>query len=334
MIKRKNELRNVEADNSENAINGYRLLTEFTTDNAGFCRWAFAEKNGHTYFIKQFLSPKYPLDTQELTQKSRRKRLEQCDEFVARKLKLYSALKSIRTGNLVVIEDFFRQDSFYYIVTDKIDKSDNLSPVEISALSDEKKLLLIKSILYSVMVLHNAGIVHADIKPENILIKKTVAGYYTAKIIDFDASFFEEDGVEEILGDQVYLAPESRLKMMDESVLLTTKVDIFALGILFHQYWTGKLPYIAVEYDSVFEAVLEDSAVELDTSIPETLKTIISYMIEKEPSIRPTAKDVLTSLTGFEPNRSNSNNGDNSDITSRKNISSGKKSFYTPDYDS
>lgn len=283
-------------------INGYNLLAEFTTDNAGFSRWTFAEKNGHTFFVKQFISPKYPLETQELSEKSRNKRLECCDKFVRRKQKLYSALKTIRTGNLVVIEDFFREDSSYYIVTDRISKDGNLDVSMVSALNPESKLLLFRSLLYSMASLHSAGIVHADIKPDNIIVKQTAQGFYTAKIIDFDASYFEGDEPEEILGDQLYFAPESRLMMMGEAERLTTKVDIFALGILFHLYWTGKLPQIAPEYDFVFEAILDNSNVKPDSSLPPELKKLISTMLDKEPSNRPTAKEALSFLTSYTPN--------------------------------
>ena len=33
-------------------INGYQMTGDFSTENAGFCKWGFAEKGGHTYFIK------------------------------------------------------------------------------------------------------------------------------------------------------------------------------------------------------------------------------------------------------------------------------------------
>ncbi len=280
-------------------INGYTLLSEFTADNAGFCRWAFAEKNGHTYFIKQFISPKYPLETQELTEKSRKKRLELCKKFVEQKMGIYSTLKHIRTGNLVVIEDFFREDSFYYITTDKISKESTLSLDRVFTLSLEKKLLLLRALTYSIMNLHSKGIVHADIKPDNILVKKTSSDFYTAKIIDFDISYFEGHEPEEILGDQIYFAPESRLRMMGEDVKLTTKVDIYALGVLFHLYWVGELPKFESKYEFAFEAVLEGAHVDLSPSLPDELKKLINSMIERDPAKRPTAADIMTSLSNF-----------------------------------
>lgn len=52
---------------------------------------------------------------------------------------------------------------------------------QVSALPDEKKILLIKSILYSAMKMHEQKIVHADIKPTNILLKKRLTGFIREK---------------------------------------------------------------------------------------------------------------------------------------------------------
>lgn len=274
-------------------INKYKLIKEFTNEDAGFCRWAYAEKEGHVYFIKQFMSPKFPTDNAKLSEKAVKARLEICEKFVAGNQRLYSTLRKIRNGNIVVVEDFFREGSSFYIVTDFIQKESSMDLSQVSALPDEKKILLIKSILYSAMKMHEQKIVHADIKPTNILLKKTVDGFYTGKIIDFDASYFEDDIPDEILGDQVYLAPESRLRMEDGTTELTCKVDIFALGILFHQYWCGRLPQLRSEYEYVFEAVLDDGTVELNESLPYKISLIISKMLNKNPNERPSAGELL-----------------------------------------
>ena len=284
-------------------INGYKLIKEFTNENAGFCRWAYAEKGGHLYFIKQFMSPKFPLDNAMLSEKAMKARLKLCVDFAERKHRLYSALGKVRTGNIVVAEEFFREGSSFYIVTDFVKKEGSPDISQVSMLPDEKKILLIRTILYSIMKMHEQRIVHADIKPTNILLKRTFDGYCTGKIIDFDASYFEDDVPEEILGDQVYLAPESRLRMEDGTTELTCKVDIFALGILFHQYWCGTLPQIDDDYGAVFEAVLDDGCVTLDERLPHKVSSIISKMLNKDPNERPSAKELLAYFAELESDR-------------------------------
>lgn len=273
-------------------IKGYKLLGDLSAQNAGFCQWGFCEKGGREYFIKEFLTPVYPADNKDLSAKIIERKRKACDDFYNEKKELYDVLSCCRTGNNILIQDFFRSGSKYYIVTDKVD-ADGTDPAIISKLSREKKETLIRSILYSIAKLHDAGIVHADIKPDNILLKKTNGGFYTAKIIDFDAGFLVEKTPSEVQGDFVYLAPEVYLKMNEEEVKLNEKLDVFALGVLFHQYWTGELPKIGADYRYAFEAVLDGSEVQLNNAIPLEFRKTISRMLSADPASRPSAREVL-----------------------------------------
>lgn len=278
-------------------INGYQIQKPFSSENAGFCRWAIGEKYGRAYFIKEFLSPKYPADDCGLSEKTIAKKRAECEKFYDRKAKLYQTIQQCRTGNVVVIQDFFREGSKYYAVTEQV-KAENLSLSQIAALPENKKMTLIRAVLYSFSVLHSKAIVHSDVKPDNILVKRTENDFYTGKIIDFDASFLEMEAPEEIAGDQVYLAPETRRRMMEEPVSVTTKADIFALGILVHQYWCGELPGCPKEYDYLFEAVLDEAEVTLSEKLPESLREQIRRMLLANPEERPDAEQVLQALSG------------------------------------
>ena len=262
------------------------MTKDFSAENAGFCKWGFAEKGGQAYFIKEFLSPKYPLDSSGLSPATIEKKKRQCEAFFAEKSRLYQAIESCRTGNVVTIENFFRDGTKYYITTQRVAPSE-ISMEQIARLDDEKKYVLTRSLLYSFAKLHSRSIVHADIKPDNILIKRTEAGFYTGKIIDFDSGFFEDSIPEEIQGDQIYLAPEVRLHMMEEEAKITTKIDIFALGILFHQYWSGRLPTMlnknpelrpsAAQILKVLDTLLTSTAAPSDTAAPSSTKEREAY---------------------------------------------------------
>ena len=69
-------------------INGYVLEKELSNDNSGFSKWGFANKNGRRYFIKEFLAPKYPLDSSSICEKQKNDRLEECREFHNSQIKL------------------------------------------------------------------------------------------------------------------------------------------------------------------------------------------------------------------------------------------------------
>ena len=275
-------------------INGYALAGELSAQNAGFCQWGFCQKDGREYFIKEFLSPVYPADNPELSAKIIERKRKACDDFFENKKAFYEVLSRCRSGNNILIEDFFRSGTKYYIVTDKVE-ADGTDPEMISILQRDKKEAFIRSVLYSISLLHGAGLVHADLKPDNILLKKTSEGYYAAKIIDFDAGFIAGRIPSEIQGDFIYLAPEVYLRINEEDVSIDEKIDIFALGILFHQYWTGKLPKVSGNHRYAFEAVLDEDPIELSDDLPSDLKENISRMLFRNPADRPSARQLLDS---------------------------------------
>lgn len=62
-------------------IKDYKLLGELSAQNAGFCQWGFCEKAGREYFIKEFLTPVYPVDSKELSAKLIERKRKVCDDF-------------------------------------------------------------------------------------------------------------------------------------------------------------------------------------------------------------------------------------------------------------
>ena len=275
-------------------ISEYIIDQELTNQNAGYSLWGFCEKEGgdQEYFIKQFLSPKYPDDSSPLSAKLKEKKQKKCEEFFSNRDRFYKTLlRDCRTGNIVVIHDFFRFNESYFAVTDKVD--DAQTDVHfISEMDEEKKRMFIASLVYSIAKLHEKGIVHADLKPDNILLKKTKKDSYAPKIIDFDGSFFVNEAGN-VTGDQVYLSPEFARRMHGEDDTLTEKLDIFSLGILIHQYWTGELPVFDKEkYTYIHEAVLDGSPVVLSSKLPPEVREPIRKMLSRNPEQRPSAAEI------------------------------------------
>ena len=281
-------------------IHGYTITQPFSCQDAGTCMWGFCSKNGHEFFIKKFLQPRYPLDQVGFSEKLLQQKIQTCEEFCASKRRFYSALCQCATGNLVIVRDFFREGSSYYAVSEKI-HTQNISMDTVCHLDREQKITLLRQILFSISRLHREKIIHADIKPDNFLLKKTKKGFYTAKIIDFDAGFFENDPPDDIQGDPIYLAPEAFLAMDGEHANLTTKVDIFALGILFHQYLTGAFPKIPEDYQYTFEAVLDDAPVTLSPELPAGMAKLIQRMLSKAPEDRPSAQELFDRISPPKP---------------------------------
>jgi serine/threonine protein kinase len=280
-------------------INGYQLTTPLSNVDAGFCKWGFAEKNGIQYFIKEFLKPKYPTDPSLFSPRQYQRILKICKEYEERRSRFFEALNECMTGNVVTTSDFFRYKSRYYLTTEKIDAA-SISVEEIASLDMEKKGIIAKVLVDSVKQLHENDIVHGDLKPTNVLIKHTKGGYYTAKLIDFDNSFFEHEAPkagEEINGDMVYFAPEAILHINGEDVEITRKIDVFAIGILFHQYFAGSLPRFDTSKNSYISgAVLSGDEIVLAGKLPDKLQALIRKMLAKEPDERPFLNEVFEQL--------------------------------------
>lgn len=278
-----------------NVVSGYKLSKDCFLKTGGQSQWGFATKSGHEYFIKKMADVKYPLAEGEISPKMLEKKRKKCEAFYSQKKQLYDALALCRTGNNMIVHDFFREGSFYYAVTDKVQEN-TLSVGEIAKLSDDKKTVLIRSILYSIASLHAHHIIHSDIKPDNILVIKTTDGYCTAKIIDFDLSFLTYSVPEKIGGDQVYFSPEALLHSKGVNITVSPAMDMFSLGILFHEYWAGKRPEFDSKYHFACEAVCDESPIKLSTALPNDISLLISKMLLKKPEDRISAQKALAML--------------------------------------
>ena len=293
----------------EDVINGYALEAPFQNKNAGFSRWTFAKKGDERFFIKEMLNPVYPDDEDNvLSDEIKNNLISICKDYEKERERLYSGVNEASDGNLVRIREFFRYDSHYYITTEVVQEA-GISFEELAALPMDDKLLLCASLAHSMIGLEKAHLIHSDIKATNILLKKTFKGKIIGKIIDFDSSFFEDNPPEnedDLGGDQVYISPEALMFMCGEQVPLTTKLDVFAFGILFHQYLSGMIPeFDTGEYESVADAVLDGADIRIakfpDKRISDTLRKMLSVEADDRPSMESVYKTFIALLRKEEP---------------------------------
>jgi len=286
-------------------IHGYRILRDFSTAGGGLSKWSFAEKGGKEYFIKEFLSPKYPTEDAPGSAKSKERKRLACERFEKHHRALMERINERcgKGGNLIFTLDFFREGTTYYKVTEKVDTA-SLAPRDISRLPLSNRLLILKTVAHSLQILHRAGIVHGDLKPDNILIKETKARLYTTKLIDFDNSYFigqPPELSEELVGDMVFYAPEVAAYVQgSEAVkpeMLTDKADIFSLGLVFCLYLTGELPAYPAKYSYPGLAVLAGHTLRLSgAEVPYKLKRLVNDMLRLHPHERPTISEVFEVL--------------------------------------
>lgn len=284
-------------------LGSYNLIGSLTNQNAGYSVWGFAKKDGKDYFVKEFVDQKYPANDTVSSPERLAKKIKACEHFEQRKKALYQKLNENSDGNAVRVEEFFRIESKYYISMRKINSLNwGVEDVAKLPLGEIRRLCAI--IAHGVASLHKGHLVHADLKPDNILFMKTSKGYTTAKIIDFDSGFLESDPPgpgETIVGDFHYFSPEACRSIWGEEVKLTCKMDVFALGVLFHQYFYGNLPGFNTKVSSYSgEAAAKGDILQVSSTIPNDVRKLLKRMLNNDPEKRPTAMEVYNSLRGNE----------------------------------
>lgn len=288
------------------SVRGYKLLKDFKMAGGGNCEWTFATKDGKDYFIKVFLNPKYPKADGPGKPETKRLMIEDCERFERHQRKLNEAVKRVAGtgGRLVAAHDFFREDNLFYKVAVKVPVTP-ISTAQISKLPITSRIKLLQNVTTAVQSLHNQRIVHGDLKVDNALLEKgSEADTFVARLIDFDSSYFSGEPfiVDEMVGDPPYYSPELLNYVQKREIShssMTTKSDIFALGIVFHQYLTGEMPSFPDDYQYACEAVRAGHAFP-----PESLKgvgseglaSLISQMLALNPADRPDAFSVLHML--------------------------------------
>jgi serine/threonine protein kinase/tetratricopeptide (TPR) repeat protein len=146
---------------------------------------------------------------------------------------------------------------------------------------------------------HERGIVHCDIKPENIML--TTSGQ--VKILDFgvakhlpssdQSSTIDRSGV--VGGTPAYMAPEVLLEGLPDG-----RADIFSLGVVLYEALTGKHPFAAGSYVATTHRVLHEKPASIrifNSTVPEALESTVNRALAKQPADRyQSARELLTDL--------------------------------------
>ncbi|HEX7149853.1 MAG TPA: serine/threonine-protein kinase [Thermoanaerobaculia bacterium] len=151
----------------------------------------------------------------------------------------------------------------------------------IGRLPADKALETARQLCAGLAAIHAAGVLHRDLKPANIMLDE----HGNVRITDFGIVALAEgvSGVEAMVGTPAYMSPEQR-----EGGELTTRSDLYSLGLVLHECFTGKrltadTPSTGAELDPVVERV-------------------IARCLEKDPARRPaSALQVAAALPGGDP---------------------------------
>jgi eukaryotic-like serine/threonine-protein kinase len=260
-------------------VGNYTVTRDFDSANGGQCQWGFAEYGGEIFFIKKFLAPVYPGEKSGGSEAGKQKRRDQCYEFERKQLAIIKALSTCGDGGLVVRTiDCFRygdeSGEHYFKISQKVDTS-SLSD-KVHTLETKKRLFVMLTAVGALSILHKNGIIHLDLKPDNILIQE-YESKLIAKIIDFDSSIIKGEPIEAemLVGDAVYYSPEfaQYINSHGETPPPDEKSDIFSMGLIFCKYWTGKFPSFSSSYNYAHQAVIKGEKLTISLNHAKEIKT-------------------------------------------------------------
>lgn len=226
------------------------------------------------------------------------------DDFIRRFRNESKAIAVLSHPNIVKIYDVGFTDRIQFIVMEYIDGITLKEFIEQQGVLKWKDCVhFIIQILRALQHAHDRGIVHRDIKPQNIMLFPDG----TIKVMDFGiARFAREEGKtisDKAIGSVHYISPEqARGDVTDE------KSDIYSVGVMLYEMLTGVKPFDADNPVSVALMHMQNDAKTpraINDSIPEGLEEIVVRAMQKDASKRyQSASEMIKDIEEFKKNPS------------------------------
>ncbi|HEV2236068.1 MAG TPA: protein kinase, partial [Ktedonobacterales bacterium] len=216
-------------------------------------------------------------------------------KFVTRFQREARAASLLQHPNIVQVFDYGQSGESYYIVMEFVDGTDLRRYLKRTGkLSSERAVTIARDVALGLGAAHKRGIVHRDVKPQNIMLNDADL----VKLTDFGiASVYKDAGAERLtttgmtLGTVQYYAPEQA-----QGEVVTPAADIYALGIVMYEMLTGRPPFdgdtpVAVAMKHIQEP--PEPPTTYNPSIAPGLERIIMRCLEKDPRDRFRDGDAL-----------------------------------------
>jgi len=210
-------------------------------------------------------------------------------------------LAKLDHSNIVKLLDHGCHEGVFYVVTEFIDGQSLGDIIKQSPLMEESAVDLGLEIADALSYMNSSGIVHRDIKPDNILISDEGE----VKIVDFGLSREEDQQTVSIKGEMFgtpqYLAPE-----YIDGKKLTVKTDIYSLGVTLFYMVSGVLPFQAGTPMALLSKQLNEQPPMLNkisSGISEEFADIVNAMLAKDPEARISIESLIERLRKLQSER-------------------------------
>lgn len=216
---------------------------------------------------------------------------------VARFQREATAAARIKHPNAVGVTDFGRtEDEIVYIVMELfVGKSLRDIIEELGPLPIERSITIVRQVCLALDAAHRSGIVHRDIKPDNIVIENNNGQGELVKVLDFGIAKLKDGPSNEsggrltrqgvIIGSPHYLSPEQC-----QNSELDARSDLYSLGIVLYEMFTADVPFKAPTPIAV--AMMHTTEIpvhvkEKRPDLPDPIAKIVMDALEKKPENRP-----------------------------------------------
>ena len=239
------------------------------------------------------------VDKKDIAIKILKKEFAESEEFLRRFRNESKAIAVLSHPNIVKIYDVGFSDKIQYIVMEYIDGITLKEYIENErVLSWKDAVHFVVQILRALQHAHERGIVHRDIKPQNIMMFTDG----TIKVMDFGiAKFAREEGktaTDQAIGTVHYISPEQA-----RGDITDAKSDIYSVGIMLYEMLTGQKPFDTDNPVSIAVMHMHNIAElprHINPDIPIPLEEIIVHAMEKDPGDRyQTAMDMIHDIERF-----------------------------------
>lgn len=243
------------------------------------------------------------LDNRMVAVKILKKEYSESEEFQRRFRNESKAIAMMSHPNIVKIYDMGFSDKMQYIVMEYIDGITLKDYIDSERVLNWKDAVhFVIQILRALQHAHNRGIVHRDIKPQNIMLLTDG----TIKVMDFGiAKFAREESrtaTDQAIGTVHYISPEQARG--DD---IDAKSDIYSVGVMFYEMLTGKKPFDTDNPVSIAVMHMQNAPVrprDINPNIPSGLEEIIMHAMEKDLNKRyQSATDMIRDIEAFKANQ-------------------------------
>jgi serine/threonine protein kinase/tetratricopeptide (TPR) repeat protein len=220
-------------------------------------------------------------------------------EILARFKQELVLARQITHRNVIRIFDLGQADGVRFITMEYVDGQDLHSLLKSGEpLALERKVKIAREICKALEAAHEQGVVHRDLKPQNIMVD----GNGRVLVMDFGiARSMEDTGLTHtgaLIGTPAFMSPEQA-----KGERLDTRSDLFSFGVIFYEMLTGKAPYVAeTAVGLLLKRVQETPAppVELDREVPQALSDVVLKCLVVDRDKRyQTAAEVIRDLEGW-----------------------------------